>query len=161
SRQDQTGTTDIWMLDVARGVSTRFTFDPASELGPIWSPDNSRIAFGFGIGRDLSIYQKESSGSGNQKLLLNAGNSTRPLDWSSDGKYLLYAVFDSKTKSDLWVLPDPSSTERERKPIPYLQTPFNEVQGQFRPTTVGGRRWIAYTSDESGAGQYHIYVQSF
>ena len=41
--------------------------------------------------------------------------------------------------------------------MPYLQTPFDKRQGQFSPDG----HWIAYTSDESGAGQYQIYVQSF
>ena len=29
---------DIWLYDVARGLRTRFTFDPANEFGSIWSP---------------------------------------------------------------------------------------------------------------------------
>ena len=45
----------------------------------------------------------------------------------------------------------------ERKPTPYLQTPFNEVQGQFSPDG----RWIAYFSDDAVQGQFQIYVQSF
>ena len=39
------GRTDIWLRDLARGVSSRFTFDPANENGPIWSPDGRRVAF--------------------------------------------------------------------------------------------------------------------
>jgi Tol biopolymer transport system component len=37
----------------------------------------------------------------------------------------------------------------------FLQTPFNESQGQFSPDG----RWVAYSSDESG--RYEIYVRSF
>src|SRR6185295_6247889 len=36
---------DIWLLDRARNVSSRFTFDPASDDTPVWSFDSSRIAF--------------------------------------------------------------------------------------------------------------------
>ncbi|PWT89523.1 MAG: hypothetical protein C5B55_11275, partial [Blastocatellia bacterium] len=39
----QSGARDIWLLDVARGTPTRFTFDPAEDFLPIWSPDGSRI----------------------------------------------------------------------------------------------------------------------
>ncbi len=43
--------------------------------------------------------------------------------------------------------------------MPYLQTSFNEIEGQFSPGPSGAPRWVAYSSDESG--QYQIYVQSF
>ena len=49
---------------------------------------------------------------------------------------------------DIWLL-----STADRKPIPYLQTPFNELHGQVSPDG----RWLAYTSDESGT--WEIYVQ--
>jgi len=82
--------------------------------------------------------------------------SGRPEDWSPDGRYLLYTVYDLKTKTDLWVLPA-SGTPESHKPIPYLMTPASEGQGRFSPNG----HWVAYTSDESSPGQYQIYVQSF
>ena len=42
-----------------------------------------------------------------------------------------------------------------RKPAPFLVTPFGERQARFSPEG----RWVAYTSDESG--QEEIYVRSF
>ena len=36
---------DIWVQDLARGLATRFTFHPAIEVFPVWSPDGSRIVF--------------------------------------------------------------------------------------------------------------------
>jgi Tol biopolymer transport system component/predicted Ser/Thr protein kinase len=147
---DQMGKSDIWMLDLARGVHTRFTFDGQSMRGT-WSPDGTRLAF---ASLRNNIYQKDSSGAGNEELLAKSGS---PEGWSRDGRYLLYSVFDAKTNSDLWVLGDPSGPPESRKPVPYLQTPFNERQGQFSPDG----HWIAYVSDESGLNQYQIYVQSF
>ena len=72
-------------------------------------------------------------------------------DWSPDGKFILYSDYQEKTKYDLWMLP----LEGDHKPIPYLQTPFNELHGQFSPDG----RWIAYASDESG--RFEVYVQTF
>jgi Tol biopolymer transport system component len=43
----------------------------------------------------------------------------------------------------------------DRKPAAFLQTEFNEGQGQFSPDT----HWIAYASDDSGRAE--IYVQPF
>src|SRR5215510_3838776 len=36
---------DIWLFDLARGARSRFTFDPADDLNPVWSKDSSRIFF--------------------------------------------------------------------------------------------------------------------
>jgi Tol biopolymer transport system component len=150
---DQAGS-DIWLLDVARGVHTRFTFDTKS-LRPTWSPDGTRLVFSSTRDGSVNIYQKDSSGSGNEELLSKSGN---PEGWSPDGRYLLYIVLDPKTNDrDLWVLPDPAGPPENHKPIPYLQTPFSEGQGRFSPDG----HWIAYISNESGPAQYQIYVQSF
>jgi hypothetical protein len=43
----------------------------------------------------------------------------------------------------------------DRKPVPIVQTTFNEREGQFSPDG----KWIAYQSDESG--RFEIYVQPF
>jgi Tol biopolymer transport system component len=149
---DQTPSRDIWLLDVARGVPMKFTFDAQSSK-PIWSRDGTRLAFDSGRGGTSNIYQKSSSGSGNEELLSKYGIVE---DWSPDGRYLLYIVNDPKTNnSHLWVLPDPAGPPENHKPAPYLRTAFNEHEGQFSPDG----HWVAYTSDESG--QYQIYVQSF
>src|SRR5262249_14281473 len=58
---------------------------------------------------------------------------------------------NSQTKLDLWILP----MSGDHKPFPFLQTVFNEQQAQFSPDG----KWIAYTSDESGAPE--VYVQPF
>src|SRR5207249_4153527 len=71
-------------------------------------------------------------------------------DWSGDGRFLLYTELGSKG-ADLWVM----NMDGERKPVPFLQTPFNESQGQFSPDG----HWIAYASDESG--RYEVYVRPF
>jgi Tol biopolymer transport system component len=39
------GNTDVWLIDAARGVPTRFTFDATIDSYPLWSPDGSRIVF--------------------------------------------------------------------------------------------------------------------
>ncbi len=51
----------------------------------------------------------------------------------------------------IWLLPKRGA----RKPVPLMETPFAEQEGQF--STDG--RWIVYSSDESGSRE--IYVRSF
>jgi hypothetical protein len=142
---------DIWLFDIARGLRTRFTFDPADELTAVWSPDGSRVVFNARRKGPLDLYQKASSGAGAEAELLTDGLDKHPMGWTPDGRFILYAVAAPKTGSDLWVLP----LFGDQKPLPFLQTPFNESPGQFSPDG----RWIAYSSDESG--RYEVYVTPF
>jgi hypothetical protein len=43
----------------------------------------------------------------------------------------------------------------DRKPLPFLQMPYNEAYGQFSPDG----RWVAYLSNESGRDE--VYVAPF
>ncbi|MCX6132879.1 MAG: protein kinase [Ignavibacteriales bacterium] len=143
---------DLWVYDLARKVSTRFTFDPAVEAYPVWSPDGNRIVFNSNRKSLFNLYQRASSGAGSEELLLESDHTKIPTDWSADGRFLLYFTFgDQKTGTDLWVLP----LSGDRKPILFLQTEFNEV----RPTMSPGGKWIAYQSNESGTNQ--VYVRPF
>jgi serine/threonine protein kinase len=147
----QTGTFDIWLLDLARGIPSRFTFDPANDVYPVWSPDGSRIVFGSSRDGAYGLYQKSSSGAGSEEAISKPGERKYPTDWSLDGRFILYTQTSPDTLWDLWVIP----LFGDRQPIPFLQTKFNEVNGVFSPDG----KWIAYESDDSGSSQ--VWVQSF
>jgi len=149
---DAQGNRDIWIIDLARGNPTRFTFDPAVDWLPVWSPDGSKILFASNREGDFNLYQKPTAAAGKEVLLLKTDLTKSPTDWSADGRYILYTVIDPKTNYDLWVLP----LFGDQKPFPFLQTEFNERNGRLSPDG----RWMAYHSDESG-GNFQIYVQSF
>jgi Tol biopolymer transport system component len=156
AKQDQqTGNRDIWLLDIEHGVPTRFTFDPAIDRDPVWSPDGGRVVFDSARDGAYNLFQKDSGGTRNEELLLKSDLEKHVWDYSPDGRFLLYAVFDPRTFWDFWVLP----LGGERKPTPFLATPFSETQGQFSPGPGGSPRWIAYTSDESD--RMEVYVQLF
>ncbi len=142
---------DIWLYDVTRGLPTRFTFGPGLAFISIWSPDGSRIVFNSTRKGHLDLYQKASSGAGTEEVLVEDNLVKYPLSWSPDGRFILYSSAGSQTGIDLFVLP----LTGDRKPFPFLQTQFNEGQGQFSPDG----RWVAYASDE--AGKFEIYVAPF
>jgi Tol biopolymer transport system component len=157
SRRDSvSATSDIWLLDVSHGVPTRFTFDPADDSNPVWSPDGNRMVFSSTRDGTRNLYQKGAGGTSGEEPLLKTALAKFPYDWSADGRYLIYTVVAPTTKRDLWLLPDPGGSG-EHTPRPFLVTPYNEGQGQFSPEAAG-TRWIAYTSDESGKDD-EVYVQ--
>jgi eukaryotic-like serine/threonine-protein kinase len=141
-RDPQTKTRDIWIFDLVRGGKTRLTFDPADDLDCIWSPDGTRIAFSSDRAGQRNIYWKLADGSGPEELLLGGKDGQQNvLDWSRDGKYLLY-TYDPDRTQHLYVLP----LAGDRKPVPFINTPFATNLGQFCPND----RWVAYRSPESG-----------
>jgi Tol biopolymer transport system component len=89
---------------------------------------------------------------GTEEAIAEAPNNRWPLDWSKDGRFLLYHEDDPKTGSDIWALP---MTGSDRTPIVVANTPSSEPTGQFSPDG----RWVAYDTNESG--QFQIVVQPF
>lgn len=149
SRLDPTANTrDIWVLDLARGVSSRFTFDKADDTNPVWSPDGSRIAFSsFRKPQARGIYWKAASGAGDEEPLLEDAGNNSVEDWSPDGKLLLF----NANSQEIGALP----VSGDRKPYPVLKAAFAQVHARLSPDG----RWIAYVSQESGRKE--VFVQSF
>jgi eukaryotic-like serine/threonine-protein kinase len=142
---------DIWILDVARGSSTRFTFDPASDETPAWSPDGKNIAFSSTRGGQAGLYIKPADGSGEERLLLKTDEPKQVERWTKDGRFLLFTSAGPKTSLDTWALPFPG----EAKPVSLLQTRSEESRARVSPDG----RWLAYRSTESGASE--VYVRPF
>ncbi|MGA7928008.1 MAG: protein kinase [Candidatus Sulfotelmatobacter sp.] len=156
---------DIWLLDLVRGLSSRFTFDPAQDEGPLWSPNGKQIIwFSDRNGeKGKPLFEKAAGNSGRDQPIQGAddfavisgtGVAAAFLgtdDWSHDGQYILYSVSSQATGSDLWVLPLADGTKAQ----PFLQTRSAEVQGQFSPDG----HWVAYCSNESG--RWEVYVTPF
>jgi eukaryotic-like serine/threonine-protein kinase len=137
---------DIWVLEIARGVMTRLTFDPGNDQLPLWSPNGDTIAF-MGMRNGInSIYLKPSSGAGEEQALFKADVAW---DWTADGRFILYGPQDGRELSVLPLFGD-------RKSFTYLpHSQFSRSAMQFSPDA----RWVAYTSTESGRNE--IYIQNF
>ena len=147
-----TSDADIWILEVTRGLRTRFTFAQGSTGTRSGLPTAARWLSRL-LDQGISdLYKKSVDGAvGSEELLYADERAKQPYSWSPDGKYLLFGAIDPKTKSDLLILP----MTGERKPFAFAQTEFSEAQGVFSPDG----RWIAYVSDESGTAE--VYAAPF
>ena len=141
----------IWLMELARGVSSRLTSSPSADTYPVWSPNGDRIVFASDVTGIFDIHQKPSNGSGSEELLVSSKLRKIPTSWSPDGRFLLYQAADPKTGDDVWVLPMDST----HTPTLLLQTPFNEGEAAFSPDS----RWIAFSSNETGRSE--VYVMPF
>ena len=150
--------TDIWLYELHRAVWTRFTFDPATERWPNWSPDGSTLIFASDRTRRYNLFQRASSGEGSEELMLGTDLSKSPTDWSRDGRFVAYSTLTRSAGEDIWILPmdpNPKGARDEGKPFAFLQTEFSESRAAFSPDG----RWIAYQSNESGS--FEVYIRPF
>ncbi|HWA35846.1 MAG TPA: hypothetical protein VG737_17005 [Cyclobacteriaceae bacterium] len=145
---------DLWLYHIRKNTWARFTFDGATDRSPIWSPDGEKIVFASNRNKQFDLYQRASDREGSEELLLRSPDSKIPYDWSRDGKYIAYAVYNGSNinTNDIWILPVKSPPQ---KPFRFLETEFNESRPAFSPDG----RWIAYQSNESGRDE--VYIRPF
>ena len=151
------GIADLWLLEVERGLASRFTAGAAPNTFPIWSPNGRTLLFTqFG---SRNLFRKETNGIDDEQLVTQRPNTLFPNDWSGDGRWVLETELAPETKADLWILPmTPEGKLRESaQPKPYLRSSFIENYGRFSPEP--SPRWVAYQSDESG--RYEVYIDAF
>jgi serine/threonine protein kinase len=142
---------NLWLIEFQRGTTTRFTFDPNTDVDPLWFPDGSRIVFSSNHDGHFDVYQKATSGGGSEDTILQSSDNKFITDISRDGRWLMYTQNGQTTGNDLWILP----LRGDRKPLPYVNTEFAERLGQFSPDG----HWVAYISNESG--RFEVYVRPF
>src|SRR6185436_18115858 len=73
------------------------------------------------------------------------------LQWTDDGRFVVFSQPDSKTGWDTWLLP----IDGQRAPVPLLRGPDNEMGAWLSPD----QRSVIYLSDASG--RVELYAQSY
>jgi Tol biopolymer transport system component len=148
-RRDDQSAGDIWTMDMARQTLSRFTFDPTSEIYPLWSPDDRLV---YVSTRD-GILMKNADGTGAARHVFGTAASLIPVQITQTPRQLLFfADLGGSTGFDIYVLPLDASGPGA-KPTPVIQTPVTDVEPRFSPDG----KWIAYASTETGG--YNVFVQ--
>ena len=150
-RDPATGTRDLWVFDLARGVRTRFTFDPADDSSPVWSPDSSVLVFASNRKGHYDLYRKVLDGASEEEPLLVSEIDKQAHAFVDGGRALL--VTQAEAQPDVEVLTVP--LDGPGKPVSWRKTTYNIIPS---PTSPDGR-WLPYSSEESG--RWEVYVTSF
>jgi serine/threonine-protein kinase len=145
---------NIWIYDLDGKTSLRrLTFAGKSQI-PAWTLDSKRLV--FRSDRDgEGLYWQAADGSGVAERLSTSPNGYQgPLEWTRDGKTLVFFQQNPKTNGgDLWILvPD-----GDRKAQPLLSTDTKDLR---RPSFSPDGHWMTYSSNEEN-GLFNIYVQPF
>jgi Tol biopolymer transport system component len=129
----------------------RFTFGPGGGFSAVWSPDGRRLVYSSRREGRSDLFQKAASGIGPEELVFSDDTEKYALEFSPDGRFLIYMTPIGATSGKLYLLP----LTGNRKPVPFLNTATNQVPAAISPDG----RWMAYVSDETSRRE--VYVTSF
>jgi Tol biopolymer transport system component len=146
-------TSDIWIMDLGRGQTTRATFMSSIDTPEVtFSPNSQRLAvssYTSGMEQGAVVIQGLSGGGSVEEVL--ASSNFRVSDWSRDGRYLIGGVQETDTGHDIAYIELGDSPEVRI----LVSTPYDEASAQISPDG----NWVTYTSDETG--RLEIYVIEF
>ena len=152
NRTSSPTSSDLWLIDIDRAMSSRFTFGAGEAFAAVWSPDGQRVAFGSNRGGRENIYVRSRIGQSAETVLYEANTLFKhPTQWSPDGQHVLVAELGENTGWDILLV----DLNGDGKAVPLLNGPYNEPFAAISPDG----RWLAYASDESGRAE--LYVDSF
>jgi len=140
---------DIWLIDAARGVRSRVTFNPANDERPTWAPDSHRFVYARhrGIQQIADLYVQSVDNPGQDELLYAGAATAHPTSWSHDNRFVLFDREERSGKQDVWQLP-----LKDRLAVPWLEGGYSERSASVAPDG----HWIAYASDESGRSEVYV-----
>jgi TolB protein len=132
------GNTDLYLLDLGSGASTRLTNAPSIETAPSFSPDGSQIVFESDRSGAPQIYVMPASGGEGRRISFGQGRYGTPV-WSPRGDLIAF------TKSHALVLSlaaGPSSGPRLRpalRPVAGSAPSRPPSRARARPAPPGSR----------------------
>ncbi len=144
---------DLWTLNLARGIWSRLTFEDGNVGSPVWSSDSRTIYYTSQLEGQATLFRRPATGTGEAETLLTLqGTRAAPHSLSPDGRSLALSFNREGEGWGLWILPfDESGAPGE--PYPFLDLPETEIRPSFSPDG----RYIAYeTITDDGTSQIMV-----
>ena len=148
SRVTETGSDDLWIMDLESGRDTKLTEVGGINWYPIWTADGTAVTFTSNREGRLQLFQRPTDLSRQTELVAPTEGRSIPGSWTPDGQTLVYRDYD-QDDMDIWSLPVGS------EPVPFLVTEFSERAPRLSPDG----KWLVYISDHGGEGR--VFVQAF
>ena len=129
---------DIWVANLASTTFTRFSFGPAADRLPVWTPDGRRLIWGSERDGVSNLYWQAADGSGPAEQLTKSPIAIYPSAISPDGTRLVVRQ-DAPTR-DLLVVPvDVAARQRDAGRAQPTEQPRDAAVGaQFRRGDLRG-----------------------
>jgi serine/threonine-protein kinase len=142
-------TTDIHIFDLVSRTLARLTTDGAFNVNAEWTPDGKRVIFSSQREGRPTLWWQLADHSGPAERLAKLDNAAVAEGvLSADGGMLVVRSAGGETSNDIWYRRMANDTSMK----PLVIGPFNELAPRISPNG----RWVAYSSDESGAQQVYV-----
>ena len=148
---DGTGNRDIWIWDFTRGGRTRVSFDARPDRSPVWSPNGRDVVYSALQSGVFQLFRKDPASGQAPVQLTTSPTHKMAMEWSRDGKYVLYIERAPATNEDVWAVP----LDGTRPPFAVIGGPGIETNPALSPDG----NWLAFES--AGAGRPEIYIRRF
>jgi eukaryotic-like serine/threonine-protein kinase len=146
---------DLWVIEVARGIASRLTTDPADDRDPVWSPDSQEIVYSGSSSGDQDMLRKGLAATDPATPLPHGVGKTPGVrdiakSWSRVGNTLLFVTITANGEYAAWA----ASLDGQGPPRA-LGKGFDIDHPELSPDG----RWLAYISNDSGRSE--VYVEPF
>jgi len=146
ARYDAQNKWDLWDVDLASGIFSRLTIDPADDSDPSWAPDERALAFTSSRTGRPAVFVKDLT-SGKEDLLFPFDEPAVVDQWTPDGRFIIFRNYGKA----VYAIP----LSGEHTPRMLVDTPYIEDEVHVSPDG----RWVAFNADESG--RWEVYVAAF
>jgi serine/threonine protein kinase/Tol biopolymer transport system component len=138
---------DVWLLDLARNATTRFTFEPGLDGNPAWSADGQRLFYDSQRQDELLVVERPASGIGAERIVTKGrrGAALLPTGVSKDGHWLVLSEGGAgQSRLSLLSLVDGRSV------------PVTETESASSGSVSPDGRWLLYTLYASGRNEVFV-----
>jgi dipeptidyl aminopeptidase/acylaminoacyl peptidase len=146
---ERNDTSDLWMIDLRRKTTSRFTFDAGNDADPTWSPDGSMIAFTSDRDGDADIFAKNAAGTGAETKIIDTPGRANAGHWWDEHTFTVSTIGD-KSGWDVMVF-DPGTGNGTEQ----VSAEFTESWGRLSPSG----KYLAYASGETGS--FEVYLITY
>ena len=145
---------DLWVMPKEGGMAVKLSSTPGVETSAKFSPDGNTIAFNASYDGNRDVYTMAASGGLPQRITSH-GYNDRVVDWTNDGKQILFASSRESGKArfnQFYLVPATGGVET-KLPLAYAE------YGSYSPDatqmavvimTQVGRNWKRYRGGTNG-----------
>ena len=166
ARDQDLGTNDIYILDLARNAERRLTSDRRTENTPIWTRDGLSLVYAADRTGPPSLFMRAANGAGEERPIVppEIGGPQRAYAITPDGKFVLYSHNEPRTGLDILIAPLDGTASELREDAHKQTEPLEKeitfmTQGEYEIALRD--LWRMHETDKGNRDVTRLMVDSY